>query len=194
MNATQQAKNGLKTFIVTFLGSLLIFGSFYYFLLEASSKDVNVEESASIAEQSPQVVGDTEVALPAQVAEQVTAAPEEPVVEPADVMGATAQVEEATLSEPAYYDNEEETVEEAMGASPFAYLAAQEVNTEQKAVLAGTSQTTQSSVPSTGMTSVTVGFIVSTGLFSFFLYMIFLNPRRYALSKFERTVVKDLEK
>ncbi len=163
MNAKQQAQNGFKTFIVTFLGSLVIFGSFYYFLMEASTEDVNVEDSSTLMGETRTAENDT---MPTQA------------LEASEVTNETEDVKGAAVA----------------GDSPFAQLSAQNVYTAQGAVLSGTDQTTQSTVPSTGFTSITMGLVISVALFSFFMYIVFINPRRYALSKFEENVMRDLEK
>lgn len=81
-------------------------------------------------------------------------------------------------------------VEEAK-ASPFGELAKQELDVPQRTVLAGADQTTESTVPETGATSITIGFLVSLALLAFFAYILFMNPRNYALDKFEKKITKD---
>lgn len=64
----------------------------------------------------------------------------------------------------------------------------------QKMVLAGaTGQTTQSTVPQTGTTEMTTGFFLSLMILLVSVYVIFKGPRKYALSSFEKDVLRDLE-
>lgn len=78
--------------------------------------------------------------------------------------------------------------------NPFAQLNSQDAKAQVPAVLAGATQTTQSTpVPETGTVSVTFGLLVSVSLFSFFSYMIFINPRKYALSKHAKKILDDLD-
>ncbi len=162
MTTSQQAKSGLKTFILTFVGSLLVFGAFYY-LVSDPSESVSIEGEGSGSE----TLGYTKTADPDTATADVQG-----ISDGADVV--QAQVAAA------------EEVE-----SPFGLLAQQNVDVQPRVVLAGATESTQSSVPNTGITSVTVGLVLSLTLFAFFAYLIFLNPRKYALSKFEHDVTKE---
>jgi hypothetical protein len=80
--------------------------------------------------------------------------------------------------------------------STFQQLASTKVDVPAKAVLAGSTvaQTTQSttSVPSTGTSSITMGLVLS--LFIFFMGIIYnsMNPRKVALTDFEKNILKKL--
>jgi hypothetical protein len=64
----------------------------------------------------------------------------------------------------------------------------------ERAVLGGatTTETTQSTVPTTGITEITYAFVVSLGLTLFGVYLFVYEPRRRALLDFERRVKRDL--
>ena len=82
---------------------------------------------------------------------------------------------------------------EALLASLEQVRRGKEVDAEAKVVLAGAEQSTQSTVPDTGVAGMTIGLIISIALFAFFAYIVFINPRKYALSRFERGVMDDLD-
>lgn len=153
-SVAQQAKNGFKTFLLTFFGSLLVFGAFYYLITDSSAEGISIEDPNGS-------IGYTKTAD----------TPDD------DVQGVSDSTVEGSVS------------------SPFGELAAQEVNETKGRVLAGadTTQSTQSTVPATGVGSITAGLVASVLLFAFFTYIVFLNPRKYALTKFEEGVVKDLD-
>lgn len=154
MSSTQQAKDGFKTFITTFVVSLVVFGAFYYFVSDSAANDVSIEDASS-------AIG-------------YTATPEQSAGAQPSIQGASADSSN---------DN----------ASPFGELARQEVNVDEKTVLAGATQTTQSTVPETGTASITIGLISSLLLFALFIYIVFINPRKYALSRFEKRVIEKLD-
>ena len=79
----------------------------------------------------------------------------------------------------------------------FGKLAKEQVESSGKAVLAGATsspETTQSTttVPVTGMFGITVGLAASLVIFLTGLLVILKNPRKIALSGFEKRVTKDL--
>jgi hypothetical protein len=158
MNTTEQAKNGFKTFILTFSISVLVFGAFYYLVSASTASDVDIEKS--------NVMGVTSI----------------------DDTGST--VSEGTTSSPF-----EELVRNTPDVQPAAVLS----GADEGAPLGGplddgsTSQTTQSTVPETGMVGMTVAFSFSVMLLGLFAYIIFINPRKYALSKFEKSMSEDLD-
>jgi hypothetical protein len=187
MNSTQQAKNGFKTFIVTFLVSVLVFGIFYYLISDVSTENVSIETA------------DTSIS---------------------SGLGNTKTVEETTepkvagtsdMSGPKVASAESVTTDENLSNSPFADLASDKVDTQGSAVLQAatdsttkggettttttttTPQSTQTPVPDTGDFSITFGIVSSLSLFAFFTYIVFLNPRKYALAKFEQDIVDNLK-
>lgn len=152
-NAAQQAKSGLKTFILVFSFSLIIFGSLYYVILDSSAKSVSIEENYNSLTYAGDVSGD----MPRD-----------------DYLVQAATQEELQ--------------------NPFEQLNSQDAKAQLPSVLAGTTQTTQSTpVPETGTVSITFGLLVSVSLFGFFSYMIFINPRKYALNKHARKILDDLD-
>jgi len=82
--------------------------------------------------------------------------------------------------------------------SVFGKLAAQPMNVDSKAVLAGstveTSSTTQSttSVPDTGVVGITFGLITSGLLFILATTVIAKDPRRLAMNSFEKRTIRKL--
>lgn len=80
----------------------------------------------------------------------------------------------------------------------FGQLAAKQTETN-RAVLAGaatadaTEETTESTVPDSGIVGVTAGLIMSAVAFVVAVFVIAKDPRKLALSSFERSVLKDLE-
>jgi hypothetical protein len=85
----------------------------------------------------------------------------------------------------------------------FSEIASKDPGVRPKEVLAGstvvttateTTQTTQSATtPQTGTFSVTVGLILSLAMFLGTIIFVSNNPRRLALSSFEKNALKDLE-
>ncbi len=160
MNNSEQAKNGFKTFLITFGVSLLIFGFFYYLLSDTSANEISIEDGES------NTLGYTKT---------TEAAAETPKV---DVTKELASAEVPVASDD----------------TPFGKLSNQKVDAQPRVVLAGATQTTESTtpVPETGDFTITVALLTSLSLIGFFVYILVLNPRKYALSKFEEDVLNDL--
>lgn len=155
MNNSEQAKNGFKTFLITFGVSLLVFGFFYYLLSDTSANEISIED------------------------------------ETASTLGYTKTTEETAETPKVDVTKEVASAED----TPFGKLSNQKLDTQSRVVLAGaTSQTTQSTtpVPETGDFTITVALLTSLSLIGFFIYLLVLNPRKYALSKFEEDVIQDL--
>lgn len=79
-------------------------------------------------------------------------------------------------------------------ASIFKVLADDKTVVAKRVVLGGatTTETTQSTVPATGITEITYAFILSISLTLFGAYLFIYEPRRKALLSFERSVKRDL--
>lgn len=171
-SVSEQAKNGFKTFILTFAGALLVFGAFYYVVSDSSVDDVSIEDESS-------TIGYTKT-----TGEDVKGVSDEAVadVEITEDMG--VNVGGPVLVEDVVEDN---------APSPFGELVKKEVDVAPRVVLAGAAESTESTVPDTGVAGMTIGLVVSIVLFALFAYIVFINPRRYALSKFERDVLDDLK-
>ena len=170
-SVAQQAKSGFKTFILTFAGALLVFGAFYYVVSDSSADDVSIEDESS-------TIGYTKT-----TDESVKGVSDE-----------VAAVEEVTVEEDAMVGPV--LSEGGTGGSvpsPFGELVKKEVDVAPKVVLAGAAESTQSTVPDTGVAGMTIGLVISIALFALFAYIVFINPRKYALSKFERDVLDDLK-
>lgn len=76
--------------------------------------------------------------------------------------------------------------------SPFKDLSQNKMDVEKKIVLSESTQST-SSVPETGGTGITVGLIVSSVVLFLGFYVVYTGPRKYALNRFEKKVLKDLD-
>lgn len=161
MNNSEQAKNGFKTFLITFGVSLLVFGFFYYLLSDTSTNEISIDDEKS------NTLGYT------KTTEEVAETPKVEVTK------------EVALAESS-----------AVGAedTPFGKLSSQKLDVQPKVVLAGATEATQSTtpVPETGDFTITVALLTSLSLIGFFIYILVLNPRKYALSKFEEDVMHDL--
>jgi hypothetical protein len=85
-------------------------------------------------------------------------------------------------------------VSSAADSRVFKTIADEKTQASERAVLGGatTKETTQSTVPATGITEITYAFVVSLGLILFGVYLFVYEPRRKALLDFERRVKKDL--
>ena len=90
----------------------------------------------------------------------------------------------------------EESVKGTSSESVFGEIAAKEPEEQSRFVLAGADEvveTTESTttVPETGILSVTTGLFVAVILFVAALIVVASNPRKLALNTFEKTATKD---
>lgn len=81
--------------------------------------------------------------------------------------------------------------------SVFEVLAAEDTKVSDTggkggAVLAGADESTESTVPDTGSNTMMVASVMGIGLLSFAGYILINNPRKLALSTFEKKATKDL--
>lgn len=97
-----------------------------------------------------------------------------------EVLGTTTEAPQEQAKEEEVKPEEKPTV--------FAEIAKIKPNVVAPAVLAGATQTTQSTVPVTGTTSVTLGFMSAVSLLAFSAYTLVKGPRNAALKSFERDV------
>lgn len=160
-NASTQAQKGFKTFLLTLSVSLVVFSVIYYFVTDGLSTD-----SAPIAEKT-----DTAVAT----------APTAP-----EVAGDSTVAEDPIVAE--------EVV------TTFGKLLAVDPGVNEPAVLAGADtqvggggsmQTTQSTVPETGVVGITMGLLTSLTLFVFVMVYIFTTKKNFSLARFEEQFLKD---
>ncbi len=91
-----------------------------------------------------------------------------------------------TTEAPKEQATEEVKVEEK--PTVFAEIAKSKPSVVAPAVLAGATQSTQSTVPVTGTTSITLGFMTAVSLLAFSAYTMVKGPRKAALKSFERDV------
>ncbi|KKS31250.1 hypothetical protein A2380_02475 [candidate division WWE3 bacterium RIFOXYB1_FULL_43_24] len=162
---SDSAKNGFKTFILTLSISLIVFSVVYYLVTNNSGDTSAAPYQASTTPITNEQEGYQALALNAETEQ-------------------SAQVEGASTSSVFgdIVDNPVDTP--ALGSAD---------------VLAGTtsspsvSQTTTSgsTVPETGVVGITAGLLVSLVFFLTGMYYISSNPRRAALSGFEKKILKD---
>ena len=88
----------------------------------------------------------------------------------------------ATTDSQGSVDEEQPTV--------FAEISKNKPDVKVKAVLAGATQSTQSTVPETGSTGITFGFMMGMSLLSLAVYIIAKGPRKSALASFEEDVTR----
>ncbi|MFC1722425.1 hypothetical protein ACFL0C_02125 [Patescibacteria group bacterium] len=169
MNSSTQAQKGFKTFLLTLVISLVVFSAIYYIINSggdspSSYKDSTDDESSFVKEE---------------------------LTSPDKVVVDTSKNESVTLG-----DSSKRSVFGELAAQPV-----EEVDAEPRQVLAGADVTTEeveevseTTVPETGIFSPTIGLVLSTIALSIGAYLVFLGPRKLALSSFEKKVLDDLEK
>jgi len=156
MNNAYQAKNGFKTFLLTLVISLGVFGVVYYITSYPSySVDIDAHTAGS---EGKDLSDGSESAFASLNTEMNT--PRRVVL-----AGATAEGDATT------------GVVSTGGSTPAS--SATTVPT------ATTQETTQSTVPDTGVTSLTVSLLVSLVVLSLGIYYVYLGPRKLALRSFE---------
>ncbi|OGC45908.1 hypothetical protein A2V49_02545 [candidate division WWE3 bacterium RBG_19FT_COMBO_34_6] len=97
-------------------------------------------------------------------------------------------------------NKDEDTVKEEK-QSVFGALLAEKIEVPERGVLAGSSTgsqittvtTRETTVPVTGVSGPTAGIIISSIILGVASYLIFLGPRKLALSSFEKKVIDDLD-
>lgn len=188
MTNSEQAKNGFKTFIVTFGISLLVFGFFYYLLSGSPVENVSIEDEATA---TSYVKKSDSASKPAAVAANT----QEDTARNSDRSGPAAN--QYTVQLPSTEGQVAGVSDEkSESSSPFGELVKTKPAVESPTVLAGADavETTQSTtpVPETGDFTMTLALLTSISLLGFFGYILFLNPRKYALSRFERDVIDEL--
>lgn len=183
MNTNSQAKNGLKTFIITFSISVLVFSALYFMVSETSVDSVSISDS-SISSKNAQkkTPGDNEAVMGIYSIKETGSA------EPTTT--SVTQATDGAMEEPSVFASL------VTGAGDSESVGG--VNTP--AVLAaaaggggGVIQTTQTTapVPVTGSTSVTLGLLISLTLFTFVFYNFFMNPKSYIKTRFEKKILRD---
>lgn len=167
MNNSDSAKKGFRTFILTLSISLLVFSAIYYGLTTYTPQNTLDEKKVEMADVSR--TEDVSVPKVEDKASSVQGAGDE---ETSSVKGIS---DKKTLFG--------EINDKKPQAKP------QEV--EVLAGVAPVRQTTQSttSVPDTGLVEMTIGLALSLIFFVAAMTYNFMNPRKLALSKFERKVI-----
>ena len=110
--------------------------------------------------------------------------------------GNNLEVFENSLSDSSIAEVEKKAVQGAKSESIFGEIVAKDPDTQARFVLSGADEaieTTESTttVPETGMFSVTVGLISAFVLFLGSLIVISSDPRKLALNTFEKSVTRD---
>ena len=185
MNANEQAQKGFKTFILTLSISLIVFSVIYYLISNNSNFEQNSDLVGDASNAQPAVNAEAAEVVQPEAPAEIVEAPTEPQVDE------TVAVVEEEVTEALVAEAESEVAGIATEASVFEQLASQTGTTRQTgAVLAGASESSQSTVPVTGVTSVTFGLIAS--LVIFFGVMLFMSkdPRRFAMSGFEKKMTR----
>lgn len=165
MSQAEQAQKGFKTFILTLSISLIVFSAVYYIITNGAvtSSTPDIESQDKVTENTE---GDT-------------------------VFGKLASQKIDTQSQAVLAATSDNT-----NTDETYYLAdSGNVNTNATALTASTTKepTQASGTPNGGVTSITMGLIVSTAIFLFGMYVIAKDPRRLAIKGFEKRVTQDLD-
>ncbi len=95
-------------------------------------------------------------------------------------------------------DMKQEDTKVAVGSSNpeslFGEINKMKDSPKQRTVLAGATQTSQSSVPETGVDSITYALIGSSLLLGIGVFIYMYGPRRIAIRSFEKEVIRSLDK
>lgn len=180
MTSSDSAKKGFKTFILTLSISLIVFSVIYYLLTNSTPTSLEVTSSEKKADASATTVASTKAIADTTIAQ----------------VEAVAQVSKDTLVKEEKEVKGAKDVKEVKDAkvSVFKQLAQTPVTTKPSEVLAAeTVAQTTTSVPSTGTLSITLGLFISLLAFLSALVWLALNPRKVALTGFEKQALKDLD-
>ena len=161
---SDSAKNGFKTFILTLSISLIVFSVVYYLVTNSSGDTSSAPSQASVAPATV-AVAPTETLALAEDTGQVEGVSDTP----------TTSVFGEIVDKPA------DTV--STGAAVLAGATSSPVTTQTTG--------SGSTVPETGIVGITAGLLVSLVFFLTGMYYISSNPRKAALSGFEKKVLKD---
>ncbi|MBP8961131.1 hypothetical protein KBG31_02820 [Patescibacteria group bacterium] len=153
MNNSYQAKNGFKTFLLTLVISLGVFGVVYYITSYPTYK-VDIESHTGVSQKD--VLSDSDQSPFAQLNTEMNA-PRRVVLSGATEGGSGGDT----------------------GAPAKTPAPASVVN-----------ETTQSTVPDTGVASLTLSLLVSLVVLCAGLYYVYLGPRKLALQKFEDRILE----
>jgi hypothetical protein len=161
MNNSESAKRGFRTFILTLSVSLIVFSAVYYALTTYNSNGNSSGERS----------------------------------ETANELGSGVIKENDVAGEGSLGDEDSPSVKGTKDKSTvFSEIVGKKPQVQVQQVLAGATsapQTTQSStsVPITGFPEMTVGLMLSLGLFIGAMVYNLINPRKIALSSFEKKML-----
>jgi len=91
-------------------------------------------------------------------------------------------------------DDTKVTVGSSNPESLFGEINKMKDSPKQRTVLAGATQTSQSSVPETGVDSITYALIGSSLLLGIGVFIYMYGPRKIAIRSFEKEVIRSLDK
>ncbi len=164
MNNSKQALNGFKTFLLTLAVSLVVFGAVYY-ITSYPSYNLDIESASKV----------------------LSAEDESSNHDSATEESAFAGLNKTKVSTPKKVVLSGTTV----STTPVAGTTTQPAGTTTQTHSYPTvTETSQSSVPSTGISSVTVFFTLSSVLLLCGIFYLYLGPRRIALQSFEEKILK----
>ena len=100
------------------------------------------------------------------------------------------------VSDDSEVKNQGEVAGLAMEKTVFGEIAGKETGGQVRQVLAGSTETSQTTTtaPSTGTTSVTIGLFSALIFFVGSLFVVSKNPRKLALNTFEENVMRSVDK
>lgn len=163
MNTKTQAQKGFKTFLLTLVISLAVFSGLYYMINSGLGGNSQSEQIAKPTTNEP--------------VEQMQPQTQQPKQN--ETLGDTSTRTEESV---------------------FGGMVEDKPDVPPKQVLAGaddasgtTEETPQATVPVTGFSTPTFGIVVSILALSLALYLLFIGPRNFALSSFEKRVIDDLD-
>jgi cobalamin biosynthesis Mg chelatase CobN len=185
MNSKTQAQKGFKTFILTLAISLAVFSGIYYIINTDNSEQKTSAQNSANQESS---------VLDARV-ESATDA-----TDTTDTANKSAEDQTADSSTNNENEKSQDSVFETLANSKITDTQSPTVAgvSQEKAVLSGsdqatTTETSQSTVPVTGISGPTVGIILTLVILSLVAYIYFVGPRKMALSSFEKDLLDDLD-
>lgn len=166
MSTSSQAQKGFKTFLLTLVISLVVFSAVYYVINSGVDSEAEYQNTASEVTRTQ-----TREEYPAEDVEKAN------------------KVETATLGESTSKNVFQELTDSKPDVIPKQVLAGSDVagdDEEDDDVL-------ESTVPDTGVIGPTSGILLSVALMGTAALLIFIGPRKLALSSFEKRTLKDLD-
>jgi hypothetical protein len=166
MTTSDSAKKGFKTFILTLSVSLIIFSVIYYVLTNntGSAQNQNTYTKQAAVTTPTTVTTDTQVAAAIK-----------------DTTSPFKKLQNAPVNA---------QPQEVLGTETAANTSDNSV-TVNNVVAVNTAVSPQSTIPSTGTVSITIGLLLSLTTFIAGLIWLTMNPRKIALQGFEKRATKE---